>query len=246
MKVKICLERKLVMDLSREQQGEASFLTQFDGIGLEGVEPECPFCEELLERGQCSCKEFKTAFAKLLKSYPEQNLRLVVNDNVRTVSTFPLLKDKLTITQVPLTDELILLFDNGTIARGSRETYFVSEGVVEGTNLKFYIRQKRKTEVYECQVKDLDDIPQEAKVSLCKYNVSRSKEKITLTEVHPSGDCRGNVGILRQELMPGPSLSQSTGKRKISAPHARIQKETIAEFGYGAFLSRLQELMKDK
>lgn len=216
MKVKVCLERKPVIDLSREQQGEASFLTQFDGIGLEGVEPECPFCEELLERGQCSCKEFKTAFAKLLKSYPEQNLRLVVNDNVRTISTFPLLKDKLTITQVPLTDELILRFDNGTIARGTRGTYFVSEGVIEGTNLKFYIRQKRKTEVYECLIKELDDVPQETKVRLCKF----------MTKTIP--------------------LRKSTRKVVYGGYQLDTQQETIAEFGYGAFLSRLQELMKDK
>lgn len=216
MKVKICLERKLVMDLSREQQGETSFLTQFDGIGLESIEPECPFCEELLERGQCSCKEFKTAFAKLLRSYPEQNLRLVVNDNVRTVRTFPLLKDKLTITPVPLTDELILLFDNGTIAHGTRGTYFVSEGVVEGTKLKFYIRQKRKTEVYECQMKDLDDIPQEAKVILCKF---------------------------KTQTVP---LRKSTRKIVLGGYRLETQQETIAEFGYGEFLARLQELMKDE
>ena len=216
MKVKVCLERKPVIDLSREQQGTASFLTQFDGISLEGVEPECPFCEELLERGQCSCKEFKTAFAKLLRFYPEQNLRLVVNDNVRTISTFPLLKNKLTITQVPLTDELILLFDNGTIARSMSGTYFVSEGNIEGTDLKFYIRQKRKKEVYECQIKGIDDIPQEAKIRLCKY--------VRKTIPLPKSTRKIIFGGYRQELL----------------------EETIAEFGYGEFLTRLQELMKDK
>ena len=68
MKVKICLERKLVMNLSREQQGEASFLSQFDGISLEGLEPECPFCGELLERGQCSCSALVRNLKLLLPS----------------------------------------------------------------------------------------------------------------------------------------------------------------------------------
>lgn len=216
MKVKVCLECKLVMDLGREQQAETSFLSQFDGISLESVDQECPFCGELLERGQCSCKEFKTAYDKLLKSYPEQDLRLVVNDNVRTVSTFPLLKDKLTVTRVPLTDELILLFDRGTMARGTKGTYFVSEGVVEGTGLKFYIRQKRKTDVYECQVKDLEDIPQEAKIKLCKYT---------------------------EKTVP---LRKNTRKIVYGGYRLETKRETIAEFGYGAFLARLQELMNDE
>ena len=216
MKVKVCLECKLVMDLGREQQAETSFLSQFDGISLESVDQECPFCGELLERGQCSCKEFKTAYDKLLKSYPEQDLRLVVNDNVRTVSTFPLLKDKLTVTRVPLTDELILLFDNGTIARSIMGSYFVSEGSIEGTDLKFYIRQKRRTEVYECQIKGIDDIPQETKVRLCKF---------------------------KTKTIP---LAKSTRKIVFGGYRIENQQETIAEFGCGAFLARLQELMKDE
>lgn len=216
MKVKICLERKLVMDLSLEQQADTSLLAQFDGISLETIGLECPFCGELLERGKCSCKEYKIAYQKLLETYPEKDLALVINDNVRTVSTLALIKDRLTMKQVPLSDELILLFDNGTIARGSRGTYFVSEGVVERTNLKFYIRQKRKTEVYECQVKDLDDIPQEAKVILCKF---------------------------KTQTVP---LRKSTRKIVLGGYRLETQQETIAEFGYGEFLARLQELMKDE
>lgn len=210
------------MDLSREQQGEASFLTQFDGIGLEGVEPECPFCGELLERGQCTCKEFKTAYAKLLKSYPEQDLILEVNNNVRTIITFPLKKEKLIVTPVSLTDGLILLLNKGTIARGSRGTYFVSEGSIEGKDLKFYIRQKRKKEAYKCLMKNIADTPQEAKIILYKYITKRVPEIIVIN-------------------------NEQTNKRKsFVAYYLKNQQETIAEFGYGAFLARLQELMKDK
>ena len=64
MNVKICLERRLVMDLSLEQQAETSLLAQFDGISLETIGLECPFCGELLERGKCSCKEYKIAYQK--------------------------------------------------------------------------------------------------------------------------------------------------------------------------------------
>ena len=216
MKVKICLERRLVMDLSLEQQAETSLLAQFDGISLETIGLECPFCGELLERGKCSCKEYKIAYQKLLETYPEKDLALVINDNVRTVSTLALIKDRLTMKQVPLSDELILLFDRGTIARSMSGTYFVSEGNIEETDLKFYIRQKRKKEVYECQIKGIDDIPQEAKIRLCKY--------VRKTIPLPKSTRKIIFGGYRQELL----------------------EETIAEFGYGEFLTRLQELMKDK
>ena len=64
--------------------------------------------------------------------------------------------------------------------------------------------------------KDLDDIPQEAKVILCKF---------------------------KTQTVP---LRKSTRKIVLGGYRLETQQETIAEFGYGEFLARLQELMKDK
>ncbi len=224
---------------------ETFVLGPFECIEIKAIAPECPFCGSKLYRRPCTCEKFKTACRKMLATYSEQGLFFLVNGEQEEVSY---LIDKKNVTQkkVSVTDEVILLFDRGVVVPSYCGQYFVSEGVIEGEELSFYVRQKGNPNVYECRMKGIKDIPQEAKVSLSRPKVSVAKEKTTFTEVRSSGDCRGNIGLLRQELMTRPTLSRSNGKGKISARRVKVQQETIAEFGYGEFLTRLQELMKDK
>lgn len=221
-------------------------LWPFESIEIKAIAPECPFCGTLLYQRLCSCKKFKTSSQKLLSTYSGQGLFFVLKNGEQEDISYPIAKENVTQKRVPLTDEMILLFDRGAVVPSYCGQYFVSEGIVEGSELTFYVRQKGNPNVYECRVKGIDDIPREAKIRLCRHNISLTKEKTTFTEIHPSGDHRGNVGILRQELMTRPSLSRSTGKGKISSPRVKVQQETIAEFGYGEFSAHLQELMNDK
>ena len=152
MDVRVYLEKSSVYRSSLKNE-PAPFPQRFDRVGLEILEPLCPFCKRRLHGANCSCSEFQRKLKKIGEDFGDnREIHIQVN-----CSRFSEMLDnlKVSVEKVNAPDGFASIFDSGTtvqssIFSGDKNSWFISVGEFQGGKLSFYARQRGGNDFYYC------------------------------------------------------------------------------------------------
>jgi len=186
---------------------------------LSLYEKTCPFCGQLLDNAECSCKKYNQAKVTLLASFKADHslwLRQCANMLPHTV----LKAQEISIKPTTAPENALLLFDAGTEAELNSATrperWYISQGELTPTLLFFYIRKRGDAQYYSCKIKN---IPPN---TLCLLkNASKIK-----------------IGYTTKQTVINPNAPKGTLGNYHFEPHEHI----VAEYSYNDYLLKLTEL----
>ena len=119
-------------------------------VSIEPLEPLCPFCGGRLRNARCQCHEFDVRLQKFLSSYNKEDLHIGLKPEIPCATVFKISDMSSQIHITTFSGNLLSLFDYGTAACNRKQTWFVSQGNLDGQDLGFWLRQKGCETVYRC------------------------------------------------------------------------------------------------
>lgn len=171
MKVGIYLERRSVLNFARRIPNEELFLSNFDTISLQVLEPNCPFCGKVMQNARCYCKKFETAKKSFLSKYENKNL-FIRKASFGAIFSYPIRKNNVKIVETKENGNSLFSSKHSKIQAIGSLYYAISEGVIENGVLSFYVQVKGSNIVNKCTIENLN-FPTETNDSVIIYFLER-------------------------------------------------------------------------
>lgn len=197
-------------------------------VSIEPLEPLCPFCGDRLQDARCQCHEFDVKLQKFLSSYKDdshvgEDLHIGLKPEIPCATVFKTADMSSQIHVTTFSGNLLSLFDYGTAACNRKQTWFVSQGSLEGPTLSFWIRQKGCETVYRCYFSGIPEhlifMPQ-VRVYILKSEFMGNNPKSQHSLIFTGRKLRGLIG----------------GDKKINT------EQEVDVMSYAEFLEKLKEL----
>lgn len=192
-------------------------------VSIEPLEPLCPFCGGRLRNARCQCHEFDVRLQKFLSSYNKEDLHIGLKPEIPCATVFKLSDMSSQIHVTTFSGNLLSLFDYGTTACNRKQTWFVSQGNLDGQDLGFWLRQKGCETVYRCYFSGIPEhlifLPQ-VRVYILKSEFMGNNPKSQHSLIFTGRKLRGLIG----------------GYKKINT------EREVDVMSYAEFLEKLKEL----
>ena len=212
MKFKVNFNSPTIMSISSDM-ANSIFPPNVKSLTVEIIEPNCPFCNRVLENANCKCQEFREALKRFkIRNYRTEEINVRTYD-IKFVSVYWFTPKQVNISKAPTEMYSVLfpqLISGNTYKAIMYGTWLLTKANFEDNKLKFYFMRKGDTIIYECH--------------------------ITLPEFKPQEYTDVEVYCLKTYYK-----NRYFGRRGLGGCIIEHTTNVIATLGYSEFLQKLQE-----